>query len=77
METAYRHMFQIALPKFLPYLWGMETTKKQKTIIAFNFLFLPYLWGMETFSLILEGAPKYGSYHTYEEWKPRKISTNY
>jgi len=35
------------VPKFLPYLWGMET-KYWKSEFNNVWMFLPYLWGMET-----------------------------
>ena len=36
-------------PRFLPYLWGMETILIVFFPILNSLWFLPYLWGMETF----------------------------
>ncbi len=53
---------------FLPYLWGMETTKS--LILQYLLVtFLPYLWGMETEEYYRAMDRYIGSYRTYEEWK--------
>ena len=55
--------------RFLPYLWGMETSLLFKTLL-FQFWFLPYLWGMETLHSHYSTYPWIlCSYRTYEEWK--------
>ena len=63
----------ISLPRFLSYLWGMETFKSAFMCSWSRFKFLSYLWGMET--LYLKVQKKYQiirSYPTYEEWKQDK-----
>jgi len=59
--------------QFLPYLWGMETegdAQKHDT----GTKFLPYLWGMETTIRVdCSIRCEFGSYRTYEEWKPHLV----
>ena len=59
----------VGFVEFLPYLWGMETSKSTHKPPG-KLLFLPYLWGMET--ILLEHFKRFDflcSYRTYEEWK--------
>ncbi len=55
--------------KFLSYLWGMETSFLQLLLLVL-LLFLSYLWGMETYVFETSVREHFGSYPTYEEWKP-------
>jgi len=68
METTIDKLDIKSDQRFLPYLWGMETTLKINCFTLYN-TFLPYLWGMETLPPFGSPSGRMGSYRTYEEWK--------
>ena len=65
-------IFELAQLKFLPYLWGMETSNFHEMLL-YRPSFLPYLWGMETSCYVTTQLLIIRSYRTYEEWKRMKF----